>query len=90
VTLTVPTLSFADVLDRFEFTGLDLLQIDAEGMDAQLLAWFPFERLKPALLYYETVHMTSADHAAVTKRLTQMGYRVFTSESPTDDMAVLF
>ena len=90
VTLTVPTLSFADVLDRFAFTALDLLQIDAEGMDAQLLAWFPFERLKPALLYYETVHMTSADHAAVTNRLTKMGYRVFTSESPTDDMAVLF
>lgn len=90
VTLTVPTLSFTDVLDRFAFTALDLLQIDAEGMDAQLLAWFPFERIKPALLYYETVHMSSADHASVTNRLTQMGYRVFASESPTDDMAVLF
>lgn len=90
VTLTVPTLPFTDVLDRFALTALDLLQIDAEGMDAQLLGWFPFERLKPALLYYETVHMTNADHAEVTRHLTQMGYRVFTSESPTDDMAVFF
>ena len=90
VTSNVPTLSFHDLLDRCALKKLDLLQIDAEGMDAQLLAWFPFERIKPALLYYETVHMAPGDHAKVSHRLREMGYRVFTSESPTDDMAILF
>lgn len=90
VALSVPTLSFPDLLDQYAVKKLDLLQIDAEGMDAQLLAWFPFERIKPALLYYETVHLTPEVHAAVTSRLNGMGYRVFTSESPTDDMAILF
>ena len=44
----VPTVSFEDLLDRYRVESLDVLQIDAEGMDAQLLAWFPFERIKPA------------------------------------------
>ena len=56
---TVPTISFKDLLDRYGVESLDVLQIDAEGMDAQLLTWFPFERVKPALLHYETAHMTA-------------------------------
>jgi len=86
----VPTQSFQDMLVRCDLRRLDLLQIDAEGMDAQLLDWFPFDRIRPALLYYETVHMPSGAHDRVTTRLQGLGYRVFTSESPTDDMAVLF
>lgn len=88
--LDVPTLSFDDLLNQTQITNLDVLQIDAEGMDAQLLAWFPFNRIRPALLHYEIAHMSAHDHGSVTRRLTSLGYKVVTSESPTDDMAVLF
>src|SRR5262249_29159862 len=44
ITRRVPTVSFKDLFDRYGVESIDLLQIDAEGMDAQLLAWFPFER----------------------------------------------
>ena len=71
---TVATISFKDLLDRYGVKWLDVLQIDAEGMDAQLLAWFPFERVKPALLHYETAHMTEEEHQLVCKRLQQLGY----------------
>lgn len=90
VELSVPTLSFDELLDRFGLKSLDVLQIDAEGMDAELLGWFPFERIKPGLLHYETAHMTAGQNASIRKRLQDLGYVVRTSDSPTDDMAILF
>lgn len=89
LTRTVETLSFDDLLDRYRVCSLDLLQIDAEGMDAQFLAWFPFERVRPGLLHYETTHMTSEERTAVRRRLEAHGYLVFESDSPTDEMAIL-
>ncbi|MND04273.1 hypothetical protein D3C83_244680 [compost metagenome] len=58
-------------------------------MDGQLLAWFPFERLRPAVLHYETAHLSSLEHLAVRKRLEEFGYVVREADSPSDDMAVL-
>lgn len=88
--ISVPTITFDDLLDKFRIRDLDLLQIDAEGMDAQLLAWFPFHRVKPALLHYETAHMQGDEHQALRERLRGLGYSIFVADSPTDDMAVLF
>lgn len=85
----VATMTFEALLSEYEVKSLDVLQIDAEGFDAQLLEWFPFERLRPALLHYETAHMSESDHAAVSSRLRALGYIVMTSDSPTDDMAFL-
>jgi FkbM family methyltransferase len=90
MTINVQTLSFEDLLDKYSLRSLDLLQIDAEGMDAQLLAWFPFHRIKPALLHYETAHMSQAEHQSVRQRLQCLRYTVLVSDSPTDDMAILF
>ncbi len=86
----VATLTFDELLTRCDLKSLDVLQIDAEGFDAQLLGWFPFERLKPALLHYEIAHMQAGDHAGLRARLRALGYCVMTSDSPTDDMALLF
>jgi len=90
VTLNVPTLSFADLLDQFAITGLDLLQIDAEGMDAKLLGWFPFHRMKPTIVYYENAHMSSSEHEAVRARLRAMGYTFCEQPDSLDDIALQF
>jgi FkbM family methyltransferase len=79
---TVPTLSFDDLLDRNAVESIDLLQIDAEGMDAQLLAWFPFERIRPALLHCETAHMSAEEQRLVRNRLKELGYIIRNSDSP--------
>lgn len=85
----IQTLSFAGLLDRYQLHAIDVLQIDAEGMDAQLLGWFPFDRLRPAVLHYETAHLTATEHQATRGKLRQLGYFVRESDSPTDDMAVI-
>jgi FkbM family methyltransferase len=91
LTCKVPTMSFENLLDRYDVKSLDVLQIDAEGMDAQLLAWFPFDRIRPALLRYETVHMSAEEQRAVRIRLKELGYVIRNSGSPpTDDVAILF
>ena len=90
VSLNVRTLSFDDLLDRCAIDSLDLLQIDAEGMDGQLLSWFPFHRLKPAVLRYEIAHMSALEHGSVRCRLAGLGYRMLASDSPTDDVAIRF
>lgn len=88
-TLTVKTLSFDDLIDQYSLDSIHVLQIDAEGMDAQLLAWFPFKRMKPAILHYETDHMSPDEMQSVRQRLVDLGYTVRQSDSPTDDMAIL-
>jgi len=91
LTCKVPTMSFECLLDRYDVKSLDVLQIDAEGMDAQLLAWFPFDRIRPALLRYETVHMSAEEQRVVRNRLKEIGYIIRNSGSPpTDDVAILF
>ena len=89
LTVQVPTLTFDDLLDACDCQSLDILQIDAEGLDAQLLGWFPFGRLKPALLHYEIAHMTEPEHAGTTARLQALGYAVMSGDSTTDQMAIL-
>lgn len=84
----IRTLSFDDLLDELGLDHIDVLQIDAEGMDGQLLRWFPFERTRPAVLHYETVHLTGEDDRAVRARLEKFGYRVFEADAPTDAMAI--
>lgn len=86
---TVRTITFDDLLNEFELERLDLLQIDAEGMDADMLSWFPFQRIKPSLLHYEVAHMSAIEHHTVSERLKGMGYTILPSDSLTDEVAVL-
>lgn len=85
----IQTISFEDLLDKFGLESIDVLQIDAEGMDAKLLVWFPFERIKPSVLHYETAHMSADEHQAVRARLEHFGYIVRRADSHLDNMAVL-
>lgn len=88
--LNVQTVTFDELLQKSGLHKLDLLQIDAEGMDALMLAWFPFHRIKPGLLHYEVEHMSSIERQTVRSQLHDLGYRIFPGDSPTDEMAVLF
>jgi len=85
----IRTISFDDLLDTLSPDAIDVLQIDAEGMDGQLIKWFPFERVRPAVLHYEAAHLSAAEHAEVRERLRGFGYFVREADSAEDDMAIL-
>ena len=53
------------------------------------MEWFPFERVRPAVLHYETTHLSDAEHLATRARLEGFGYCVREADSASDDMAWL-
>jgi FkbM family methyltransferase len=85
----IRTLSFDTLLDELRLDHIDVLQIDAEGMDGKMLGWFPFERMRPGVVHYESTHLADDEDRAVRARLEGFGYKVFEADSPTDAMAVI-
>lgn len=85
----VNTISFQDLLDKFQVRSIDVLQIDAEGVDALLLSWFPFDRVKPGVVHYEIEHMSGDELHKTRATLRAHGYRLYPTESPMDEMAIL-
>ena len=82
--LTVDCVTFADVLDQMPCERLDLLQIDAEGADGYLLSLFPFDRVKPAIIQWESKNMSRTQQEAALDLLCGHGYLV--ARSGDEDM----
>jgi hypothetical protein len=70
----VPTRTFAQLLSEQQWNNVDLLFIDAEGMDFRLLRTFPFESKRPKLLVFEYVHLEPGEMAELKSFLTDRGY----------------
>ena len=82
--LTVPCITFPDVLAKLPDGELDLLQIDAEGADGYILSLLPFERVKPAIIHFEIKNMSRADQEAALDLLGRQGYLI--ARSGSEDM----
>ena len=78
--------TIASLLDQQGFKSLDLLMIDAEGYDYELLRVFPFERLRPSVVFLEHAHLDARQREAAVSLLVQHGYRV--ALLPSDILAV--
>jgi len=88
VSETVKTLSFVDILRSMEVNNVDLLQIDAEGADAEILRLFPFSQLRPAIIQWEIKHLSQQDREATLDILSPFGYR-FAFSGGEDMLAIL-
>jgi FkbM family methyltransferase len=86
--LTVQCMPIGDVLDRLPSPTLDLLQIDAEGADGYILSLFPFDRMKPAIIHWETKNMTRLQQEEALDIVSDQGYLVARSGGE-DMLAVL-
>jgi FkbM family methyltransferase len=86
--LTVDCVTFDDVLDQMPCERLDILQIDAEGADGYLLSLFPFDRVQPPIIHWESKNMSRAQQEAALDLLCGRGYLVARSGSE-DMLAVL-
>jgi len=86
---TVNCIPFENVLDHLPSEQLDLLQIDAEGADADILSLFPFSRVRPAIIHWEIKHLSKIQREDCLDRLAVFGYR-FASSGNEDMMALQF
>lgn len=86
--IVVPCIVCDDVLQHLSSDDLDVLQIDAEGADGQILASFPFERVRPAIVHWEIRNLTTSEREACFDRLIPFGYR-FAPSGDADMLALL-
>jgi FkbM family methyltransferase len=66
---------------------IDLLQIDAEGFDAEILRLFDIPLRRPAIVHFEHIHLSVEDHEKAIGLLVDQGYRV--TAAGTDTLAYL-
>lgn len=85
----VDSITFEELLfHEYNFTNLDLLQVDVEGFDAEILNIFPFTRLKPHIIHFESKHVPKPVLEKLLYKLISLGYTVG-ADRQEDMMAVL-
>jgi FkbM family methyltransferase len=86
--ITVNCITFDDVMEKLPPGRLDLLQIDAEGADSYILSLFPFDRVKPAIVHWESKNLTKLQQEEALDILERQAYR-FARSGEEDMLAVL-
>jgi len=80
--------SLLDVLESSGFGfGVDLLQVDTEGSDDVVIMNSAIEQLRPALINFESAHLSEPRMTAVCEHLITIGYKI--SDNGRDALAVL-
>lgn len=83
VTEQVRCMTFKTLLAEVGIDRVDLLQIDAEGRDAELLALFDIPARRPPIVHFEHKHLSLEDHEKSIGLLVGQGYRITASGSNT-------
>jgi FkbM family methyltransferase len=76
--LTFPALFAEAGIER-----VDLLQVDAEGYDAEILRLFDLTARRPPIVRFEHKHLSRGAHEAAIEELLDLGYRVAIGDGDT-------
>ena len=79
----VRCVTFETLFKETEVDHVDLLQVDAEGFDAEILRLFDIPARKPAIIRFEHSHLSVSDHQTSIGLLVSQGYRVAATGSDT-------
>jgi len=82
-TKQVTCITFATLFKQLGVENVDMLQIDAEGYDAEVLKLFDIASRRPAIVRFEHKHLTASDHEGSIAMLVQHGYLVAACGSDT-------
>ena len=72
----VDTITFENLFSGHSINKIDLLQIDTEGFDGEILKMFPFDRIKPNIIHFESKHIPKHDLEKVLDDLISYGYTI--------------
>ncbi len=86
--IEISTITFEDIFLMNTLQHLDLLQVDTEGFDAEIISMFPFNKLKPAIIHFESKHIKKDRLESLLDFLIRHGY-YFAYDGEEDMMAVL-
>lgn len=72
-----------NIVEKYNFSHLDLLHIDTEGFDYEIIKTIDFSRIRPQMVYYEHRHLNKADTLACQQLLEKAGYSLVVLEYDT-------
>lgn len=79
----VRCLTFETLFKEQSVQNVDLLQIDAEGLDAVILRLFNIPLRKPPIVHFEHRHLSIPEHERTIRLLVDQGYRIAASSTDT-------
>jgi FkbM family methyltransferase len=79
----VKTATFDTLFSTYDIAPVHLLQIDAEGFDAELLKLFDIGRRKPAIVRFEHLHLKPQEYESALEMLIEHGYKIALSQHDT-------
>jgi len=75
VTLEVDCLNINKLFDKYELEKIDILFIDAEGLDDEIIKSIDFSKYKISKIYFENLHIRDF---GVYNYLTELNYKITT------------
>jgi len=79
----VKAVTFETLFESYPVGAVDLLQIDAEGYDAEILRMFDLGRWRPAIVRFEHLHLSPPDYEDALKLLVDHQYKIGLSANDT-------
>lgn len=76
-TIRVPSMPLAQLLAKHSMKAPDLLQIDTEGHDYAILSSVDFSTVRPAIIGYETAHLSREDKVRSYELLIRNDYLIY-------------
>jgi FkbM family methyltransferase len=81
----IPTLSltFNDLVQKYDIKKVDVLMTDVEGYDLELLKTFPFSNIKPKIIISEHIHLFYQNQTLenIVDFLGDQGYDCYINDS---------
>jgi FkbM family methyltransferase len=65
-----------NLLSKYKFSTLDLLQIDTEGFDFEIIKMIDFNKMKPSIICFEHTHMNEESIQECDELLSKHAYSV--------------
>ncbi len=72
----IACVTFEQLIEELKTDKIDLLQVDAEGYDADLINMFPFDVVRPAIVHFERKHLSPEALEGCLNRLLRYDYKI--------------
>jgi FkbM family methyltransferase len=72
--ITVNSISVATLMRKYRLETVDVLQIDTEGYDFKILSQFLDAGIEPAVINFESFHLSKDERNGSRRMLTERGY----------------
>jgi FkbM family methyltransferase len=81
--IPVPSVTIETLVSRHGLREIDLLQIDAEGYDAQIVGTIPLAKIRPRFISFEHRHLQRGEFDRCCETLVKHGYRLAVGDVDT-------